>query len=51
MCWSEDSTARPEFSELVVMLDTVARGLVKEHPDYVNISNGTKPNGSAVQQL
>ena len=52
MCWSDESTARPEFSELVQMLETVAKDFVTEPPNYVNITkNETVQNGSAVQHL
>ena len=52
MCWSDESTARPEFSELVHMLETVAKDFVTEPPNYVNITkNETVQNGSAVQHL
>ena len=49
-CWSEDPDKRPEFSQLAEEVEKVVMNHRKEHPEYVNMTNGcTTHNGHAVQ--
>ena len=50
MCWSEEPSKRPEFSELVELVEKVVSSCKTEQPHYINMNNGSAShNGHAIQ--
>ena len=50
MCWNEEPSKRPEFSELFELVEKVVSSCKTEQPHYINMNNGSvSHNGHAIQ--